>query len=352
MTVSSLQYLLLFFCALLSCGVLTPLMKRLAIRLAIVDSPNQEHKTHTEPIPYLGGLAIIGAVWVVVGVGSSAVKLDEETFQIVLTILLPSTIMGLVGLWDDIKNLSPWPRFIAQTVGGSFTAGFIVSTNTVGSPTGNDFIDFIISVAWIVGITNAINFFDNLDGGAAGTISISSLGLTFLSATSNQFYLASLSAVLSGATFGFLFWNRNPAKIYMGDAGALFLGMLISTLLVRFEPNPINTYASFAIPILIMAVPILDTSVAVLSRLARLKSPFEGGQDHLSHRLLRRGMKRKKTAVILWVLTSFFVFCALILSTIPFTLEGPILLFSVISWIILFFWFYNQTHEAKETSLK
>jgi len=325
-------------------------MKSLAIRLVIVDRPNQDHKTHTEPIPYLGGLAIIGAVWIVIGAGSAAIKLDRGTFQIVLTILLPATLMGLIGLWDDIKNLSPWPRFIAQTIGGTFTAGYIVSTNTVGSPTGNDFVDFMISIAWIVGITNAINFFDNLDGGASGTIAISSMGLSILSATSNQFYLASLSAILSGATFGFLFWNRNPAKIYMGDAGALFLGMLISTLLVRFEPNPINSYASFAIPILIMAVPILDTSVAVLSRIARMRSPFEGGQDHLSHRLLRIGMNRKKTAIILWSMTLYFVFFAFILSTIPFTLEGPILLLSVISWIIMFFWFYSQAHEEKTTN--
>ncbi len=347
MTVSGFQYLALFFVSLLVCGSLTPLMKKLAIKFAIVDRPNQDHKTHVQPIPYLGGLAITGAVWTVVWLGSFAINLDNRTFKIVLTILLPATIMGLVGLWDDIKNLRPLPRFLAQTVGGAFTAGFIVSTNTVGSPTGNDVFDFIISVAWIVGITNAINFFDNLDGGAAGTVAISSLGLTLLSATSNQFYLASLSAVLSGAAFGFLFWNRNPARIYMGDAGALFLGMLTSSLLVRFEPNPINPYASFAIPILILAVPILDTSVAVISRIARRKSPFEGGQDHLSHRLLRRGLGRKQVAVILWLITILFVSYAFILSSIPFTHEGQVLLVSIMTWIALFFWFFRQDHEVE-----
>lgn len=347
MTTSNSQYSFLFFLALLSCGFLTPLIRRVAIRFAIVDRPNQDHKTHREPIPYLGGLAIIGSVWIVTISGAFTVQIDRQTLESVLGILLPATFVGLIGLWDDIKNLKPLPRFIAQTGGALVTAILIISTNTVGSPTGNQILDSLITIVWIVGITNAINFFDNLDGGASGTVAISSMGLFLLSATSNQNYLAALAMVLAGSTSGFLFWNRNPARIYMGDAGALFLGMMISSLLVRFEPNPINQLAGFAVPIFLMAIPILDTSVAVLSRIARSKSPFEGGQDHLSHRLIRKNISRREVAFRLWGLTALFVMFSVLLSNIPFALEGLVLSTSTIFWLALFVWFFAQDHENR-----
>jgi UDP-GlcNAc:undecaprenyl-phosphate GlcNAc-1-phosphate transferase len=284
-------------------------------------------------------------IWLVTLFGSLFIQIDRSSFEILLSIILPATLIGLIGLWDDVKNLRPFPRFVAQSVGGVFTASLIVSTNTIGSPTGNNALDFFITVFWIVGVTNSVNFFDNLDGGASGTVAISSLGLFALAVTSGQFYVATLSLVLAGSAFGFLFWNRNPAQIYMGDAGALFLGMLLATLLVRFDPNPINIYAGFAIPIMIMAIPILDTSVAVISRIQRKKSPFEGGQDHLSHRLIRRNLGRKKTAFILWFLTALFVALALILSNSPYRLEGAVLIAASLIWTSLFAWFYRQGHN-------
>jgi UDP-GlcNAc:undecaprenyl-phosphate GlcNAc-1-phosphate transferase len=345
MIVSNFQYLFVFISALLICGALTPLMKKLAIKFSIVDKPSQSHKTHIDPVPYLGGLAIMVTIWLVTLFGSLFIQIDRSSFEILLSIILPATLIGLIGLWDDVKNLRPFPRFVAQSVGGVFTASLIVSTNTIGSPTGNNALDFFITVFWMVGVTNSVNFFDNLDGGASGTVAISSLGLFALAVTSGQFYVATLSLVLAGSAFGFLFWNRNPAQIYMGDAGALFLGMLLATLLVRFDPNPINLYAGFAIPIMIMAIPILDTSVAVISRIQRKKSPFEGGQDHLSHRLIRRNLGRKKTALILWFLTALFVALAIILSNSPYRLEGAVLIAASLIWTSLFAWFYRQGHN-------
>jgi UDP-GlcNAc:undecaprenyl-phosphate GlcNAc-1-phosphate transferase len=343
MIVSNFQYLFVFISALLICGALTPLMKKLAIKFSIVDKPSQSHKTHIDPVPYLGGLAIMVTIWLVTLCGSLFIQIDRSSFEILLSIMVPATLIGFMGLWDDVKNLRPFPRFVAQSLGGAFTASLIVSTNTIGSPTGNNSLDFFITVFWIVGVTNSVNFFDNLDGGASGTVAISSLGLFILAVTSGQFYVATLSLVLAGSAFGFLFWNRNPAQIYMGDAGALFLGMLLASLLVRFDPNPINLYAGFAIPIMIMAIPILDTSVAVISRIQRKKSPFEGGQDHLSHRLIRRNLGRKKTALVLWFLTALFVALAIILSNSPYRLEGVVLIAATLIWTSLFAWFYRQS---------
>jgi UDP-GlcNAc:undecaprenyl-phosphate GlcNAc-1-phosphate transferase len=346
MELSFFQNLLLFLGSLIAAGLITPLMRKLAFRLDIVDRPIEEHKTHREPIPYLGGIAIILTVLSVVLIGSLFVELSSEVRNTLCIIMVPSLFIGVIGLIDDIKNLSPFSRFVAQSFAGLIAALAITSTDNVGSPTGNVVLDLIISVVWIVGITNAVNFFDNHDGGASGTIAISSFILGILCSVSQQYYIGALAFVLAGASSGFLFWNRNPARIYMGDAGSLFLGMLISTLLLRFDPSPINRWAGFAVPILILAFPILDTSVAVISRIARGISPFTGGQDHLSHRLVRKGNSRRTTAFKLWGGTAFFSLLAVIISFAPLRWEGLLAILGVIAWIFLFVWFFSQNHSS------
>ena len=342
MELNSIQFLTLFVLAVFSTGIITPVMRRVAKRFGIIDQPNQAHKTHRKPIPYLGGVAIMITVLIIVLGGSLFLKMDGNTSKIVLAIVVPSILIGLVGLADDIKNLSPISRFIAQSIAALFTSIVIISTDTVGSPTGNSYLDFFITVVWIVGITNAINFFDNHDGGASGTVAISSFMLFMLASTSGQLYIAALAIVLSGSCIGFLYWNRNPARIYMGDAGSLFLGMVLATILVRFDPNPINRWAGFAIPILLLAMPILDTSVSVLSRIQRGISPFQGGQDHLSHRLVRRGLTRRATAITLWSGTGTFSLMALLISNASYRLEGLLLSISLAIFLTIFFWFFRQ----------
>jgi UDP-GlcNAc:undecaprenyl-phosphate GlcNAc-1-phosphate transferase len=342
MELNSIQFLTLFVLAVFSTGIITPVMRRVANRFGIVDQPNQAHKTHREPIPYLGGVAIMMTVSTIVLGGSLFLKMDVNSSKIVLAIMVPSVLIGLVGLADDIKNLSPISRFIAQSIAALFTSIVIISSDTVGSPTGNSYLDFAITVVWIVGITNAINFFDNHDGGASGTVAISSFMLFILASTSGQVYIAALAIVLSGSCFGFLYWNRNPARIYMGDAGSLFLGMILATILVRFDPNPINRWAGFAIPVLLLAMPLLDTSVAVLSRIQRGTSPFQGGQDHLSHRLVLRGLTRRATAIALWSGTGGFSLIALLISNASYRLEGFFLSISLAIFFTLFFWFFRQ----------
>jgi UDP-GlcNAc:undecaprenyl-phosphate GlcNAc-1-phosphate transferase len=210
-----------------------------------------------------------------------------------------------------------------------------ILTNNFGTPTGSIAIDVFVTIIWIVGICNSINFFDNLDGGAAGTTAVSAIALTYLAIINDQNLIGALSLVLAGATLGFLIWNRSPARIYMGDAGALFLGVLIATLTIRLNPDTSSISASFATPILLLAVPILDTSVAVISRLRRKVSPFQGGKDHLSHRLIRTGISRKITAVILWALSAFFALLAIILNQNFAINELVILIFSGTIWLFL-----------------
>jgi UDP-GlcNAc:undecaprenyl-phosphate GlcNAc-1-phosphate transferase len=253
--------------------------------------------------------------------------------------------MGLIGFWDDIKDLHPFPRFVGQTVAGVVVAIILILTSNFGTPTGSIAIDVILTVVWIVGISNSINFFDNLDGGAAGTTAVTSIALTYLAIINSQNLIGALSLVLAGATLGFLIWNRSPARIYMGDAGALFLGVLIATLTIRIKPNTDEISASFATPVLLLAVPILDTSVAVISRLRRKVSPFQGGKDHLSHRLIRSGMSRKITAVFLWILSAFFALLAITLNLNLGVNEFAILFFSGLIWLLLLIKFLNTKDD-------
>ena len=266
---SATDYLILGSLSLFLVGGLTPVMQLVAKRFGVIDTPSESHKTHHKPIPYLGGVAIAVGVVTVTYLASLASNFNRGTFLLASSVLVPAIVMGIVGLIDDILKLSPWPRFIIQSGFGVAISILLVSTNTLGSPFGNYFIDIPITVLWIVGITNSINFFDNVDGGASGAVAISAIFLFLLSWQGEQFLIAALSIVLAGATLGFLLWNRPPARIYMGDAGALFLGILVASLTIRFDPNPIDRIASFAVPILLLAVPILDTSVAVVSRLRR-----------------------------------------------------------------------------------
>ena len=340
------EYLALFFTALIFVGVLTPLVRKIALRIEILDAPTESHKTHKEAIPYLGGVAIIVGTCLTTYL-AIVVSGQASALSLVSAVLIPAALMGVIGLVDDIKKLSPWPRFIAQNLFGLVIAIILIATSTLGSPTGNVLIDVAITTLWIVGITNSINFFDNVDGGASGTVAISSLFLFFLSLQGGQYAIAALSLVLTGATTGFLLWNRPPARIYMGDAGALFLGILIATLTLRFDPNPITLSASFALPILLLAVPILDTSVAVISRLRRRISPFQGGQDHLSHRLMRAGLSKRQAVLSLWLISAFYCFIAVAISNAPFDLEIVLTGISGLIWLLMLILFLKTSDSSK-----
>jgi UDP-GlcNAc:undecaprenyl-phosphate GlcNAc-1-phosphate transferase len=335
------QFFTLFVISYVLVGALTPLMRKIAVSKKIFDKPNSAHKSHTKPTPYLGGVAIILGVVITSYLTLFLSPFTANNFWLATSILAPAIALGMIGLWDDIKNLNPLPRFIGQSIAGLIIAAILISNGNLGNPTGLVLIDILVSVIWVVGICNAINFFDNLDGGAAGTVAISAIVLTYLALSTGQSFIAALSLVSAGSTLGFLIWNKNPARIYMGDAGALFLGVLIATLTVRFEPKTESTLGSFATPLLLLAIPILDTTVAVLSRLRRKISPFQGGRDHLSHRLVRAGFSRKLSAIILWSLTGLFGIFAVLISLPNSGYEVIILLVALFLWLLFFLYFFR-----------
>ena len=317
-------------------------MRRIAIATDVVDKPNTAHKSHKQPVPYLGGVAIIIGIILISYSTSLVSNFTIDTFWLATSVLAPALVLGLIGLWDDMKNLPPLPRFVAQTIAGAFTAIILVANNNVGNPTGSEIFDTFITIIWVVGICNSINFFDNLDGGAAGTVAVSSIALAILALSGDQYLIAALSTVTAGATLGFLIWNKSPARIYMGDAGALFLGVLLATLTVRLNPETQTQWGSYLTPIFLLAIPILDTTVAVLSRLKRHISPFQGGQDHLSHRLIRAGLSRRKAAVSLWMLSALFAAVAILISRVNEIIEILLIAGSGLIWALLFVLFFKS----------
>jgi UDP-GlcNAc:undecaprenyl-phosphate GlcNAc-1-phosphate transferase len=265
-----------------------------------MDAPNMARKTQAEPVPYLGGVAI--ALGVSVVTFGSLFFSDENALIIErgLTAIIPALLLGAVGLFDDLRSLPAWPRLVVQTLIGASIALVLVQTGTLGIAFGSDAVNTLITILWIVGICNSINFFDNIDGAASGAVAIAALGVFFIAFDRGQVLISALTIVTAGATFGFLMWNKSPAKIYMGDAGALFLGVIISVATIRLNPGITPTWQSLAIPVMLLAVPLLDTCAAVFSRIARGLSPLTGGKDHLSHRLVRAGLTRRVAAVSLW----------------------------------------------------
>jgi len=303
--ITASQFAILGVSAFALTGLLTWPVRALAIRLGAMDAPNLARKSQAEPVPYLGGVAIALGITITtlaaVYVGGN--KSGENAGQLkdlALTVLLPALLLGAMGLIDDLRSLSPWPRLIAQSLVGTVVALVIVNAGTTGTPFGTSTLNTAVTIFWIVGICNSINFFDNLDGAAAGAVAIAALGVFFIAFDRGQELVSALSIVTAGATIGFLIWNKSPAKIYMGDAGALFLGIIISVATIRLNPGIEPTWKSLTIPVILLAVPLLDTCVAVFSRISRRVSPLTGGKDHLSHRLVRAGLTRPMAAVALW----------------------------------------------------
>ena len=339
MIISAGQFAILGIAAFALTGLLTWPVRALAIRLGAMDAPNLARKTQVTPVPYLGGVAIALGITIVtlVAVFVGGNKSGENVSQLkdlALTVLLPALVLGAMGLFDDLRSLSPWPRLITQTVVGTVVALVIVNGGTVGTPFGTSTLNTAITIFWIVGICNSINFFDNLDGAASGAVAIAALGVFFIAFDRGQELVSALSIVTAGATIGFLMWNKSPAKIYMGDAGALFLGIIVSVATIRLNPGIVPTWKSLVIPVMLLAVPLLDTCVAVFSRLSRGLSPLTGGKDHLSHRLVRAGLSRRVAAVGLWSASGVCAVIAVLVFQYPDSLGTVLIAAFAAIWLV------------------
>jgi UDP-GlcNAc:undecaprenyl-phosphate/decaprenyl-phosphate GlcNAc-1-phosphate transferase len=345
MPYSFVEYLLLGVVSIIISGLLTPVARKFAQGIGAMDKPNLDRKMQKEPVPYLGGLSIALTITLLT---YTVVLVEEATwseFRLASYVIVPALILAAIGLLDDLRGLAPWPRLIVQTLTGLVVAVILIQSETISFAFGNTFIDGLVTILWIVGICNSINFFDNIDGGASGTVAIVGLSIFFIGFNQGQILVSASAIVTTGAVIGFLAWNKPPAKIYMGDAGALFLGVMVSVLTIRLDPGISPGWQSLAIPVLMLAVPILDTSVAIFSRWQRGISPFTGGRDHLSHRLIRIGFTHKKAAISLWALTAVFCGTALAVYQWPGQKASTVIFLAGLTWLGLIVGFLKIASE-------
>jgi len=345
MSFSAGQFALLGLMAFVLTGLLTWPVRLLAIRIGAMDKPNLERKTQKEPVPYLGGASIAIAVTALAYAGVLASDFTTTNLPLASYVLIPALAMGAMGLIDDLRGLPALPRLFFQTAIAIAVSLVLINTNTVGAAFGDSIFNRGLTIFWIVGICNSINFFDNLDGGAAGTVAVVTLGIFYIAYNQGQESVSALAITTAGATLGFLIWNKQPAKIYMGDAGALFLGVVISVLTIRVNPGINPSWKSLALMPILLAVPILDTTVAVTSRIFRRLSPLTGGKDHLSHRLVRKGLTQKTAAIALWAGSALFALLAIGIYNSPASLGTPLTYLAAAIWAIALIFFLRTPSE-------
>ena len=279
-----LQSVAAFVVAGLVSLVLTPLAIRSALRLGVLDRPG-EHKSHVTPTPYLGGVAIVLAVTLSIALAAVVRGEASATLSQLLGILAIALGMAAMGLLDDLRGLPVALRFGAQLLAALGLWELGVRVDLTGDPR----IDLPMTVLWTVGITNAMNLLDNMDGLSASTATIASLWFGAIALINGQFLVAALAFAVAGAAAGFLRDNRPPARIYMGDAGSLFLGVMLAALGMLLSLDR-GSLVTAAVPVLILTVPVLDTALVSVARIRHGISPFQGGRDHTSHRLVRIGL--------------------------------------------------------------
>ena len=323
-----LAYIAIFLGAsALSLG-LTPIALRVAVRKRVFDEPGG-HKRHESPVPYLGGLAIAAAFCLAVAV-AAMLKPPPSGVGELLLILGCALALGVTGLVDDLRGLSASLRLGLQVALAlaCAVAGIAVSIFPWEA------LNLLITVMWIVGITNAVNLLDNMDGLSAGVAGIAALTLFVIAAANGQFAVAALAVALVGCALGFLRHNFHPARIYMGDAGSLFLGFMLAILGIKLRFDG-PTQITFMVPILALAVPIFDTTLVVLSRLLHRRSPFLGGRDHVSHRLVLVGIPVPAAVALIYGAAVAFGWAALLMSRLD--TGSAVLLMGLVVTATLFF---------------
>ena len=310
-----IQYSILLLVVSITAFVITPLFRSIARKLKIMDYPGGR-KLQANPVAYLGGLAIITPITL----GSfllifTSVTIDLKQ-QLYLGLILPALAIAIVGLLDDIYQLPPWPRFISQSAVGVITSFILYLSGSGVEIFDNQLLNSSATMLWVVTIINALNFIDNMDGLATSISMVASLALFVLTYINNQYLVAALSLAIFASCLGFLFWNKKPASIYLGDAGSLYLGFLLAAISIRIDLDNDSAPIRALVLILILAIPVIDTTQVVVSRIAKGKSPFEGGRDHISHLLLNRGLSQRSVLFILTTSAILFATVAILLAEV------------------------------------
>ena len=303
-----------FAAALAIVLALTPLTVRLARRIGAVDAGGDRPRIHTEPIPRIGGLAIVAAIMI-----PTAILVRPH--GVLLGIVLGALSVAVVGLVDDLRGLRPSTKLAAVALASLIPVlGFDMTFSHVTLPV-YGYVSFghlaiPLTIFWITLVANLVNLIDGMDALAAGIVGIACAAFALLAASFGRMEVAAICAIVCGATLGFLRHNYHPAKVFMGDSGALALGFIVGSLAVEGVLKSAATIA-LAAPLLVMAVPILDTSFVVLKRLKYRRAPWGADHNHFYHRFLRIGFSQRRTAAYLHVWAAMLAGYAILLRFVP-----------------------------------
>lgn len=306
-------YILTLVAATLFSLFMTPLVRFIAIKMDILDHPSTSVKTHTEPVPYLGGVAIFISFLVSLFLVRYLTAFPSGTLRSLRGILLGGVLIFSMGLADDVKKggLHYSTKFMIQILAAVMLIRFGVRLQFIDPP----WLAYAFTIIWIVGITNAFNIIDIMDGLSSGVGIIASFAFLFISLPTEEIYVNFAAVALAGAALGFIPYNLSKRfRIFMGDCGSLFLGFLLGALSMGTSYGKENSWGVFA-PILILGVPIFDTSLVFFLRIKRGISPFLGSKDHFPLRMEKLGWKRPHILLFCWAFALFFSLGAYILPT-------------------------------------
>jgi UDP-GlcNAc:undecaprenyl-phosphate GlcNAc-1-phosphate transferase len=324
-------YLSCFLLALAISLAATPLLRKLALIIGILDHPLTDVKTHKHPTPYLGGLAVAFGMAVALVYARVTTNFQTGTLRSLRGLLMGGLIVLILGLVDDVKlkGLSYRFKFLGQFVAGLCLLSFDIRIHFIHP----SWLADLLTLVWVVGIMNAVNIIDIMDGLASGIAVIACLAFFFISLPSEQIYVNFASAALAGALLGFMPYNLSTRlKIFMGDTGSLFTGFTLAALSLGTSYTHVNNAGVFA-PILILGIPIYDTMLVTVLRLQKGMSPFLGSRDHYALRLERHGLYREEILVLSYAFSLLLAFAAYEVTLVVF--EYAMAIYAVVGFIAL-----------------
>ncbi len=291
----NVTFMLIFASALVLAIGGTPLVRRVALHLGVIDQPSAR-KMHLDPIPLLGGVAIYVAFIVAVVLFGGRFRINE-----LVSILVGASLVSFLGVWDDRRGLSPLLKLLGQFL----AASILVFTGVRVGTFAWEPLNIAVTLVWVVTITNAMNLLDNMDGLSGGIGATAAIFFLLLAVMNDQILVGALSAALVGACLGFLVYNFNPARIFMGDAGSLFLGFVLAATAIKLRFPGQMQIVTWMVPVLILGVPLFDTGLVIVSRLRRGYNPLTTpGKDHISHRLVAMGYTTREAVLICYLIAS------------------------------------------------
>lgn len=329
----AINYFIAFISALIISFMLTPLARKLAFRVGAFDVPKDSRKIHKSPMPYFGGLAIYVSI-----IACMFVYMDHTKTNI--SIMIGATVIVLTGVVDDMHGLSAKIKLLMQIISAVIAIKGGVVIHFITNPLSESGMSYLLSwlsvpvtLFWIVGITNTINLIDGLDGLASGVASIAASTLLFTAAIKGYDFIVMQCAIIAGASLGFLPFNFNPAKIFMGDTGSLLLGYMLSVTAVLGMVKSVAAVA-LLVPVFAMGVPIFDTAFAIIRRYLNKKPIMEADKDHLHHKLMGKGLNQRQTVLIMYFISMMLGLVAVVISD---TEPATGLIVTTIAVILLFY---------------